>query len=372
MKVLQITSDWKWTGPAEPMLQLALGLRERGHDLVLACPETPRPRAGVAEHARAAGFPPALVLEPARGFHPWRDRRDGRRLVRYLAEQRFDVVHAWHSRDHALALLARRGSGARLVRTLSHSEPIAERPWNRWLFGPGTDGLWCVSPGLAQRNAALRGGRPAAGGFGAVDLERFQPAPQDPDVRRALGLGMDDRVVGIVARMQPRRRFDLLLDAAERLFARDPRARLLVVGRGTHREAVAEDPARRRGLGNRVVFAGYRGEDYLETIRAIDVFTLLVPGTDGTCRAVLEAAACAIPAVVTRRGALPEIVADGETGFVVDEDPDALAAAWERLLHDDTRRALGEAAARRARTLFSPTGLAEGVEALYRAALEKA
>jgi glycosyltransferase involved in cell wall biosynthesis len=131
---------------------------------------------------------------------------------------------------------------------------------------------------------------------------------------------------------------------------------------------VAEDPARRRGLGDRVVFAGYRGDDYLETIRAIDVFTLLVPGTDGTCRAVLEAAACAIPAVVTRRGALPEIVADGETGFVVDEDPDALAAAWERLLNDDARRALGEAAARRARTLFSPAGLAEGVEALYRAA----
>ena len=372
MKILQISSDWKWTGPAEPMLRLAQGLRERGHALALACPEPPPGRDGVAEHARASGLAPALVLEAARGFHPWRDRRDGRRLVRYLADQRFDVVHTWHSRDHALALLARRGSGSRLVRTLPHSEPLPDRPWNRWLFGPGTDGLWCVSPGIARRTAALRGGRPLAGGFGAVDLQRFRPAPPDPDVRKALGLGVEDRVVGIVARMQPRRRFDLLLDAAERLFARDPRARLLVVGRGTHREAVAEDPARRRGLGNRVVFAGYRSADYLETLRAIDVFTLLVPGSDGTCRAVLEAAACAIPAVVTRRGALPEIVADGETGFVVDEEPHALAAAWERLFPGPERCALGEAAARRARTLFAPARLAEGVEALYRAALETA
>jgi len=372
VKILQITSDWKWTGPAEPMLQLAQGLRERGHALALACPETPVPREGVAEHARAAGFPASLLLEPGRGFHPWRDRRDGQRLVRYLADQRFDVVHTWHSRDHALTLLARRGSGARLVRTLSYSEPLSDRPWNRWLFGPGTDGLWCASPVLARRNAALRGGRPVAGGFGAVDLERFRPGPPDPGVRQALGLGVEDRVVGIVARMQPRRRFGLLLDAAERLFARDPRARLLVLGRGTHREAVAEDPARRRGLTGRVVFAGYRSADYLETLRAIDVFTLLVPGSDGTCRAVLEAAACGIPAVVTRRGALPEIVADGETGFVVDDEADALAAAWERLFHGAERRALGEAAARRARTLFAPARLAEGVEALYRAVLEKA
>ena len=52
-------------------------------------------------------------------------------------------------------------------------------------------------------------------------------------------------------------------------------------------------------------------------LRASDVFTFLVPGSDGTCRALLEAAACGIPAV-TRRGALPEIVLHGETGLVVE------------------------------------------------------
>ena len=64
-----------------------------------------------AEHARAAGFPPALVLEPARGFHPWRDRRDGRRLVRYLAEQRFDVVHAFARVRHCDIYRTGGGSG---------------------------------------------------------------------------------------------------------------------------------------------------------------------------------------------------------------------------------------------------------------------
>jgi glycosyltransferase involved in cell wall biosynthesis len=147
--------------------------------------------------------------------------------------------------------------------------------------------------------------------------------------------------------------------------------RFLVVGRGTHREELAVRPAERLGLAARVVFAGHRREDYADVLRSMDVFTLLVPGSDGTCRAVLEAAACGIPAVTTRRGALPEIVADGETGCVVDEDADALAGAWARLLGDAAlRRALGAAAARRARTLFDPAVLAEGVEALYREVLE--
>ena len=52
-----------------------------------------------------------------------------------------------------------------------------------------------------------------------------------------------------------------------RLFEGDPGARLLVVGRGTHRRTVAEEPAQRMGLGDRVIFAGYRKEDYAEVLR---------------------------------------------------------------------------------------------------------
>ena len=53
-----------------------------------------------------------------------------------------------------------------------------------------------------------------------------------------------------------------------------------------------------------MIFAGYRDRDYVDVLRAADVFTLLVPGSDGTCRALLEATACGLPAVTTRRGAL--------------------------------------------------------------------
>ena len=353
------------------MLRLAAGLREEGIAVELGCPEAPAGAdRSLASEARQLGFEPALVLPRGRGVRPLADRPTVRALAERVARERIDLIHCWHTRDHVLALRAagRRGRPGRpaVVRSYRIAEAIADRPWNRWLFGPRTDGVLCVSPATARSNRWLRGGRPIHGAFGAVDVDRFRPLPPAETLRGDLGLEPGTRVVGIVARVQPHRRFDLLLAAAQQLAARDPRFRLLVIGRGTRRRELAEEPARRLGLSDRVVFAGYRREDYADVLRCIDVFTFLVPGSDGTCRALLEAAACGIPAVTSRRGALPEIVSEGETGLLVDEEPEALAGAWQRLLEDpDLRATMGEKARKRAEACFTPRRLAREVQRLY-------
>jgi glycosyltransferase involved in cell wall biosynthesis len=360
------------------MVQLALGLRERGHRVELACAAAPAGEEGrgVVVEATRSGLEPLLRIAPGRGVRPLADRAEVGRLGRVLVEGGYDLVHTWHTRDHTLALRAAGAFAARrrirIVRSWRKWEAPPATPWLRWLFGPGTDGLLCVSPGSALAARPLRSGRPIAGCFGAVDLERFRPQAPDPAIRRALGIPADALVVGLVARVQSHRRFDLLLAAAARLVAKEPRARLLIVGRGTHRERVAAIPARELGISDRVVFAGHRGADYAAVLGAIDVFTFLVPGSDGTCRALLEACACAIPSVVSGRGALPEIVRDGVTGLVVEETPEALADAWSALVAEpERRRALGAAARKRAEAEFTPARLASVAEALYREALER-
>jgi glycosyltransferase involved in cell wall biosynthesis len=283
-----------------------------------------------------------------------------------------ELVHAWHTRDHLLAVAATAGRRREtvLVRSVPRAEPPAATPWTRWLVGPATDALVCVSPRSAERWQPLRGARPTFGVFGAIDPTRFYPAGADPAVRESLGLKLEHRVVGIVARVQPHRRFDLVLEAAAELFRVDPAARLLVIGRGTRHAELAQAPAARLGIADRVVFAGYRTKDYADILRAIDVLTFLVPGSDGTCRALLEAAACGVPAVVSHRGALPELVVHEQTGLVVSETSSALAQAWGALLGNaERRRALGRAAAERAQHLFAPERYAAEVEAIYTAAL---
>jgi glycosyltransferase involved in cell wall biosynthesis len=353
------------------MLELCLELRARGHDVGLACPEPPPGEdSSLLARARAADLSPCVVLDRAKGIGVWRDAPDVARMRAALDTRDVEIVHAWHSRDHALALRAahgrRRKGRTRLVRSYKSAVRIPRWPWNRWWFGPGCDGLVCVSPESAARNAGLRGGRPIVGSLGGVDLTRFHPADPPPALRASLGLDADALVVGIVARAQRHRRFDLLLEAAAQLFEREPRARLLVIGRGTHIQETAVAPAERLGIADRVVFAGYRSDDYVDVLRCADVFTFLVPGSDGGCRALLEATACGIPAVTSRRGALPEIVDDGNTGLLVDETPASLAAGFAALVCDaERRRSLGAAARARAEACFGRGALADAVTGLY-------
>jgi glycosyltransferase involved in cell wall biosynthesis len=359
------------------MLQLVVARRAAGECAELACPDPPAGAdSSLWAQAVARGVKPCFAPSRERGPLASYDLADARRLAIVFSSGAFDVVHVWHTRDHLLALAARalaRGvKRPRVVRSLGRAEAVAAWPWNRWLLGPGSDGILSVSPGAAERHRSLRGGRPITGALGGVDLDRFSPAASDARVRAGLGLAPEHRVVGIVARVQSQRRFDLLLDAMGRLSGRDPLARLLVVGRGTRREELAIAPAQRLGLADRIVFAGYRRDDYVDVLRAMDVFTLLVPGSDGGCRAVLEASACGIPAVTTRRGALSEIVDDGVTGRVVAEDAEALAKAWAEILNDRPRREAWSRAARaRAEQRFSISGRAAAVERLYRGVFEE-
>ena len=370
MNVLLMTSDWKWTGPAEPMIRLARGLKDRGHRVLLAAPAPPdSSMRSLEEEAKNAGFPLDLKLRYDHGTRIWSDRKEIQAVRDLVLQNDINVVHTWHTRDHILAWRAlgilSKTRKARLVRSYKAGEAIARLPHNYALFGLGCDGLICVSPFFARFNEGICSG-PVAGILGAIDTERYCPAPKKTEVLNSLGLTTSNRIVGIVARGQRRRRFPLLLKAAKHLFESDPEARLLIIGRGTNRKEVAEDPARELGISDRVVFAGYRTADYLDVIRCIDVFTFLVPGSDGTCRAVIEALSMGIPVVATRRGSLPEIVLDGKTGILSSESPRALAESWKLLISETNLRATMARAARvDAKNRFQIKRFSEDVEGLY-------
>lgn len=413
MRILFLVSDPKWTGPAEPALVAMRALRARGHGIELVCPSplpasaklaTPAVNRSLFSEATARGLAPRATIVPGRSA--WR-AGDGERVVtlrRWLASEEvggpFDVIHCWHSRDHVLAARAlgrapfdrtgvaragadrvdrasraggeRGGAATRIVRSYPRAEPIEAWFWNRWLFGRACDGLICPSEASASAARRVRPRGALAGMLGAVDAaDGYESAAPSHEragaaARARLGIAPDAFVIGVVARMQAHRRFDLLLAAMAKLAPRVPEARLLLLGRGTRAEAVVGAPVRALGLEEKVVRAGHRTEDYAACLAAMDVFTFLVPGSDGSCRALLEAAAAGRALVGTRRGAIPEILRAGETGLLVDESPDALVEAWEALARDPARRlALGAAARRDAAIRFAPARLAERLEAFY-------
>jgi len=204
---------------------------------------------------------------------------------------------------------------------------------------------------------------------GAVDVERFDPSREVPDGRKWLGISPNAYVVGIVARMQTHRRFEDFWQAIRILCDAGTDAHVIVVGRGTNQEQVGMEPVRSLGLEDRVHFPGYiEGENYVGMLRAFDVNVYLVPGSDGTCRAVREALAMAKPAVVADRGMLREIVQHGETGYVCDGSPQSLYSHLHALSQDRALcRRMGHAARERALRRYSLESQAQAVQAVYAA-----
>ena len=112
--------------------------------------------------------------------------------------------------------------------------------------------------------------------------------------------------------------------------------------------------------------------DVVDTLAAFDIFTLLMPGFDGTARAVREAMAMGIPCVVSNYGMLPDIIRDGETGRVVPLEAEPLAAAWLELIRNpERRREMGAAARADAVERFDFAKMAESLEQSYGAWLAK-
>jgi glycosyltransferase involved in cell wall biosynthesis len=117
----------------------------------------------------------------------------------------------------------------------------------------------------------------------------------------------------------------------------------------------------------------YRKNDLPETYAALDVAVLLVPGSDGTCRAMLEAMACGRPVIGSRTGAISDTLVPGETGWLIEPgNRRELAAALVAALTDPERtRRMGQAAPRRHRTPSFTASQCEATVAVYREALAR-
>lgn len=183
-----------------------------------------------------------------------------------------------------------------------------------------------------------------------IDLQVWQPST-DPAVLAELDARREPYTVLCVARQYPRKRIGDLIDAFALVTAREPRARLVVIGDGPEHAALAQR-LRERGLQQQVQLLGALAVD--AEVRAwyhrASVFCL-PSQQEGFGIVFLEAMASGLPVVSTTATAIPEVVPDGEAGLLVPpRDPQALAAALLRLLQDpDLVARLRDAGRRHAR-----------------------
>ncbi|HVM41297.1 MAG TPA: glycosyltransferase family 4 protein [Acidimicrobiia bacterium] len=207
-----------------------------------------------------------------------------------------------------------------------------------------------------------------------VDLERFRPGPPDPGVRAQLGGDADAPLVGVLGRVDPVKRLEVVIDAVAALVDAGLAIRLAVVG-DAHRAPAGYLPRLRSyaqdRLGGRVQFTGPRS-DVPAVLRALDV-VVGAPRVEPFGRTIVEAQACGRPVIAPAEGGGAEIVDDGRTGLLVPPgDPDRLAEALGRLVRDpDCAVRMGEAGVANVGARFSLDAQADAVAAVYERALAR-
>jgi glycosyltransferase involved in cell wall biosynthesis len=186
-------------------------------------------------------------------------------------------------------------------------------------------------------------------------------------MRRELGLAPEEPVVMMISVLRLEKGHDLAIEAVRTLARFRPNLRLVIVGDGPVRGRLE---AQAGALGGTVLFTGHR-DDVMELLDAADI--LLHPSRiDAFPGSVVEALAARVPVVASAVGGIPEIIADGVGGVLVQPrcSPQALADVLEQLLSDtDRQHALATAGRERFERDFTARQWALRMRSVYEQAI---
>ena len=280
-----------------------------------------------------AGFDVSVIDDPG-------DADAIRALTAHLALIRPDVIHTHMYRADIVgtkAALALSESGHRrpyIVSTV-HSSRVRsaeDRELIRQLT-PSMDQLIAVSKSIERKIAAEhRTGAPVRLIYNGVDLERYDNQEACCTLPEEYGMEPGSQIVGVVARLEPEKGHQTLIEAWPQVLRSVPSAYLLIVGEGSRRDFLEQWAAAHK-VAHRVIFTGRR-DDVPAVTAALDV-AVLPSWREAQGLSILEAMALSRPVVASDVGGIPEMVEDGVTGLLVEHDnPVALAEAIVRLLTD--------------------------------------
>jgi glycosyltransferase involved in cell wall biosynthesis len=318
---------------------------------------------------------PVEYLPPSKIFryYPVAQVRSLAHLYKIMKDLRPDIVHTYFFWS---ILYGRLLKLAGVIKTLVENREdqgfdwgTHEYLWLRWTHHL-PDKIICVSEAVKQVVLDREGvaeSRVVVVNNG-VDLHQAFSGMQEI-TRRELGFNEDNLVLGMVANYnRPVKGVTHFLDAIPAIIEAVPSARFLFVGGGDEENALRHK-ARTLGVEPYVVFAGYKKE--IHRYYEIMDISVLTSFSEGLSLTLLESMGYDIPIVATRVGGNPELVVEGETGYLVPvKDHRILVDRIVALLQDkELRRRMGKAGRSRVEQRFRMPDVANRYLEIYKGLL---
>lgn len=350
-------------------MELAREMARRGHEMHIVSYERPfrlKEADGIVYHQiPLREFPlfpsPLFTLETVA------------KLVQILQECSPGIIHVHYTLPYSIAALqARSISGLEHIKLVTTIHGTDISTWGRdKLMQPlirygleKSDAVTAVSHSLRKEAAALLELQESSISviYNFIDVERYNMQP-DPELRSRLAPG-GEKIIMHISNFRPVKRVPDLIRAFARLSRERSDIVLVLVGEGAEKAPV-EEMVRQLGLISRVRFMGSKVDP--APLLAVADLLALPSEKESFGLVALEAMACGVPVVATNTGGLPEVVKDGEWGFLVPvNDSHALAAAMGRLLDDTLLYRRFAVAARRQARQFATSLIIPEYEELYR------
>jgi glycosyltransferase involved in cell wall biosynthesis len=317
---------------------------------------------------KASGLPVDYVeLTEAHSF----DMSIFPRLRQLVRERDIDIVHAHDYKTDVLAWLLSKAEG---ITPMSTAHGWTGHSWReRALYYPLDKRVLTRFPRVVAvssdvRNELVRYGakdHAVTTVLNGIDHRAFRrDRSRERVIRHQLGIVEGDLVIGAVGRVEPQKRFDLLLEAVASLRPKYPGIKLMIAGTGSRLGELRAQASSLR-LGDACQLLGNR-TDIADLHHAFDLF---VQSSDyeGTPNAVLEAMALESPVIATSAGGTAEIVRNGIDGLIVPTgNSPAIVDAIASVLRDpEAARARAASARRRVETDLSFEARMNAVEAIY-------
>lgn len=347
-----------WRGGQSQVLHTVMGLRGIGHRALLVA----HPEGALIKRLREGHD--LIPLAPRSDV----DLTAAWSLSQLLKPMHPDVVHAYD--PHAIAMastalsMASMKPAPALVMSRRFDFRIAHNSFSRWKYSQ-VDCFIANSQAIGEQLAGegIPSSRIAIVHEG-VDVERIVRLPA-ANVHAEFYLPTHAPIVGNVAALVPQKGHHHLIDAAAVVVKQVPDARFVIVGEGELREGL-ERHIKDKHLERHVFLAGFR-MDVLELTKGFDAFAISSV-TEGMSTALIDAMAASRAAVATRAGGIPEVMVDGETGFLVEpRDHGEMAQKIVLLLKEpDLRLTMGAAALARARERFTAERMVQEIDEVYR------
>jgi glycosyltransferase involved in cell wall biosynthesis len=305
MKILEFITPSNIGGAENYVVNLSKKFIEKGHEVYIlsgAAENDKNPDLSVFQFLAKSGIP-FKIIGAGFKYNPLAILR----IAYFIKKNKFDIIHTHLSKANIAGALAAKVAG---IKSISTAHGLNKKTQYKY-----SDYVICVSNAVKE-NLLSQGMAEESLGviYNGIDTEKFNPGAEGLPKRKGQGGAFN---VGIIARLSREKGVDLFLDAAKSVLIKIPEAKFFIAGTGALKDGLMKK-AKDLDIYNSVYFLGFVGGNLVSFLNELDaaIFPSL---KEGLPLALLESMAMENIVITSDAGGMPEAVADGRNGFVINK-----------------------------------------------------